>query len=45
MTANVFEMTFAPNGRATWQFGTEIRPGEPHIVWRRVGPHDVLRDP
>lgn len=45
MTRNVFEMTFAPDGRATWHYGAEIRPGEPHIVWRRIGTHDVLRSP
>jgi hypothetical protein len=44
-TRNVFEMTFAPDGRATWHYGTEIRPGEPHIVWRRIGTHDVLARP
>lgn len=44
-TRNVFEMTFAPDGRATWHYGTEIRPGEPHIVWRRIGTHDVLTSP
>lgn len=45
MTRNVFEMTFAPDGRATWHYGPEIRPGEPHIVWRRIGTHEVLRNP
>lgn len=45
MTRNVFEMTFAPDGRATWQYGTEIRPGQPHIVWRRIGTHDVIGNP
>ncbi len=41
----VFEMTWAPNGRATWQYGDEMKPGEPHVVWRRVGTHDILRLP
>ena len=36
-TSDVWEMTFAPDGRATWQYGREIRVGEPHVVWRRVG--------
>ena len=45
MTDNVFELTFAPDGRATWHYGAGIRPGEPHIVWRRIGTHDVLRNP
>ena len=41
----VWEVTFAPDGRATFSYGKEIRPGEPHVIWRRVGTHDVLRDP
>lgn len=41
----VFELTRAPDGRATFERGPERRPGEPHIVWRRVGTHDIFRDP
>jgi hypothetical protein len=22
-----------------------IPPGQPHVIWRRVGTHDVLREP
>lgn len=40
--SGVFEMTWAPDGRATWEYGPEKTPGEPHVVWRRVGTHDVL---
>lgn len=45
LTRDVFELTFAPDGRATWQYGSERRAGEPHIVWRRIGTHDVFRHP
>jgi hypothetical protein len=41
----VFEMTWAPNGRATFEYGPPRRPGHAHIVWRRVGTHAVLVDP
>lgn len=41
----VFEMTWAPDGRATFEFGPELREGEPHIVWRRVGTHDIFGSP
>jgi hypothetical protein len=41
----VFEMTFAPDGRATFHLGTAIRPGQLHIVWRRIGAHEIFRDP
>lgn len=42
--AEVMEMTFSPDGRATWQFGAEITPGQAHVVWRRIGTH-VFRAP
>lgn len=38
----VFEMTWAPDGRATWQYGPEIQAGEPHVIWRRVGTHAIF---
>jgi hypothetical protein len=41
----VWEMSWAPDGRATFQYGDEVVPGEPHIVWRRIGSHDVFRTP
>lgn len=41
----IFELTWAKNGRATFQYGEEIRAGHPHIVWRRIGTHDVLETP
>ncbi len=41
----VFEMTWAPDGRATWQYGPQLLPGEPHVIWRRIGTHDVFRRP
>jgi hypothetical protein len=37
----VFEMTWADDGRATFSYGESRREGEPHIVWHRVGTHDV----
>jgi hypothetical protein len=43
--AGVFEMSWAADGRATFQFGREVTPGEPHVIWRRVGTHEVFRTP
>ena len=37
-----FEMTWAPNGRAIFMPGEEVRPNEPHIVWIAIGTHDIL---
>ena len=42
---NVFEMTWAPDGRATFEYGEEQVEGEPHVIWRRVGTHDVFASP
>jgi hypothetical protein len=41
----IWEVTYAPDGRATFAYGGEVVPGEPHIIWRRIGTHDVLSDP
>ena len=41
----VFEMRWDADGRATFQFGQQIREGEPHIIWRRVGSHSILGKP
>jgi hypothetical protein len=43
--ADIWEMTWAPDGRATWQYGAEVKPGEPHIIWRRIGTHDIFDSP
>jgi len=34
-----------PDGRATFEYGDSILPDEPHIIWRRVGTHDIFREP
>jgi len=41
----VFEMTRAPDGRATFAYGTSPHPGEAHIVWHRIGAHEIFRNP
>lgn len=40
----VWEMTWADDGRATFAFGAPRIRGERHVIWRRVGTHDVFRD-
>lgn len=44
-TGHVWEMTFAPDGCATWQYAEDSAPADPHVIWRRIGTHDVLRSP
>jgi hypothetical protein len=41
----VWELTWAPDGRATFEYGDPVRAGDPHIIWRRVGTHDIFRQP
>ncbi len=36
-------MTWAPDGRATFEYGDEVQSGEPHVTWRRIGTHSVFR--
>lgn len=43
--SGIFEMTWAPDGRATFQYGPEVREGQPHIIWRRVGTHAAFQQP
>lgn len=40
-----YELAWAGDGRALWRLGEPI-PGRsgPHIVWLRIGTHDIYRD-
>ena len=44
-TEGAWEITFAPDGRATFTYGDPVRPGEAHVIWRRIGHHDILGEP
>jgi hypothetical protein len=41
----VFEMTWADDGRATFEYGSAVREGETHIIWRRIGTHEIFTRP
>ena len=41
----VFEMTWAPDGRATFSYGASLQEGEPHVIWRRIGTHSIFSRP
>ncbi len=43
-TDAIFEMTWAPDGRATFEYGTPDGEGA-LVIWRRIGRHDVFRRP
>ena len=44
-TDGIFEMTWAKDGRATFQYGSFVQGYAPHIVWRRIGTHRILGTP
>jgi len=41
----VFEMTWADDGRATFEHGPAVRDGETHVIWRRIGTHGIFARP
>lgn len=41
----IWEMTWAPDGRATFAFGQEQQAGETHVIWRRIGSHKIFGAP
>lgn len=42
---DVWEFTWAPDGRATFEYGPSVKDGHPHVVWRRIGTHDIFKCP
>lgn len=42
----VFELTWeGEDGRATFEYGEEQVEGETHVIWRRVGRHEIYKHP
>ncbi len=33
----VFEVTWSDDGRATFSYGANRVPGQPHVIWRQIG--------
>jgi hypothetical protein len=42
---DLWEMTWGPDGRATFHYGEAVKDDEPHIVWRRIGTHSIFTRP
>lgn len=38
----VYELTWDRDGRATFTWGAEQIPGKLHVIWLRIGGHDIL---
>lgn len=43
--SGVVEMTWDNDGRATFSYGEERTPGQPHVIWRRIGTHAIFSPP
>ena len=43
--SGIFEMTWADDGRATFEYATQVAAGHLHIVWRRIGTHAIFTQP
>lgn len=41
----VYELAWAPDGRATFSYGRSVVGDEPHVIWHRIGTHAILREP
>ena len=44
-TKDVWEMSWSGDGRATFRYGSEHKAGETHVVWLRVGGHEIFSRP
>lgn len=44
-TKDIWEMSYSGDGRATFRYGTEVKPGETHVQWLRIGGHEILSRP
>ncbi|HXT34524.1 MAG TPA: hypothetical protein VN837_03010 [Chloroflexota bacterium] len=44
--AGIWEMAWEGNdGRATFAWGPTRLPGKRHVIWRRVGGHEIYNNP
>lgn len=41
----IFELTWAQDGRATFEYGPSRVEGQPHVIWRRIGTHSIFDRP
>lgn len=43
--SEVWEMSFAGDGRAVFMWGEPVREAERHVIWLDIGGHEILDDP
>jgi hypothetical protein len=41
----IFEFHFSDGGRATFHYGNDGRGPAAHVIWRRIGGHEIYREP
>lgn len=44
-TKDVWEMSYSGDGRATFRYASQVKPGETHVEWLRVGGHEIFSRP
>jgi hypothetical protein len=44
-TKDIWEMSFSGDGRATFRYGTETKPGETNVQRLRIGGHEIFSRP
>lgn len=37
----VWSLSFGPDLRATFSYGPAQRENDPHVIWRRIGKHNI----
>ena len=40
----LWELSWAPDGRALFRYGPEQKPGHAHIIWESIGTHDIFKE-
>jgi hypothetical protein len=41
----IYELRYSARGRATFSYGSTARGADAHVIWRRIGGHEIYREP
>lgn len=41
----ILEFAWSGDGRCTWEYGRTVKPGCIHVIWRRIGKHEIYNAP
>jgi hypothetical protein len=44
-TKDIWEFSYSGDGRATFRYGAEVKPGKTHVIWLRIGGHEIFSRP